>query len=74
MNEMFQYPLNLHCSQTIKIYNPEDIPFQYPLNLHCSQTLNGLKSTQYTFQYPLNLHCSQTFDTGLEYAASFNTL
>ena len=36
---MFQYPLNLHCSQTIGLYCWIMVRFQYPLNLHCSQTL-----------------------------------
>ena len=39
ITNVFQYPLNLHCSQTraiIYIFKPR---FQYPLNLHCSQTM-----------------------------------
>ena len=56
----FQYPLNLHCSQTFA--RPSIIwgRFQYPLNLHCSQTNYQTFYKQTTFQYPLNLHCSQT--------------
>ena len=35
---LFQYPLNLHCSQTRMVDDIKDGKFQYPLNLHCSQT------------------------------------
>ena len=35
---LFQYPLNLHCSQTLARCNSDALGFQYPLNLHCSQT------------------------------------
>ena len=35
----FQYPLNLHCSQTIELLSRNTTLFQYPLNLHCSQTI-----------------------------------
>ena len=34
----FQYPLNLHCSQTWAGGGVLLWQFQYPLNLHCSQT------------------------------------
>ena len=42
---MFDYPLNLHISQTIHHQTFNDNPFDYPLNLHISQTsnlINGL--------------------------------
>ena len=35
---VFQYPLNLHCSQTVLDEVKGRWKFQYPLNLHCSQT------------------------------------
>ena len=56
----FQYPLNLHCSQTEWFMIFDVLQFQYPLNLHCSQTKTYAKWYSDLFQYPLNLHCSQT--------------
>ena len=46
---LFQYPLNLHCSQTwFYIFLP--LPqFQYPLNLHCSQTGFHTSMTMHSF-------------------------
>ena len=38
---MFDYPLNLHISQTNVDLFGEGFEFDYPLNLHISQTLNG---------------------------------
>ena len=57
---LFQYPLNLHCSQTHASASRLSPKFQYPLNLHCSQTKCTQCSDAFQFQYPLNLHCSQT--------------
>ena len=71
---MFQYPLNLHCSQTRHLSIYSDRLFQYPLNLHCSQTSIGSVSKLYRFQYPLNLHCSQTMYDDFTFLKSFNTL
>ena len=42
---MFDYPLNLHISQTEKVKPLCLFQFDYPLNLHISQTsnlINGL--------------------------------
>ena len=61
--KMFQYPLNLHCSQTICVDILHAEMFQYPLNLHCSQTIGLYCWIMVRFQYPLNLHCSQTYST-----------
>ena len=56
----FQYPLNLHYSQTISAHGCTGIKFQYPLNLHYSQTREYARFEYFSFQYPLNLHYSQT--------------
>ena len=37
---MFDYPLNLHISQTSLGRNRPVRPFDYPLNLHISQTMS----------------------------------
>ena len=71
---MFQYPLNLHCSQTRHLSIYSDRLFQYPLNLHCSQTNRRLRFYEQAFQYPLNLHCSQTNINSSASFSSFNTL
>ena len=69
--KMFQYPLNLHCSQTHILSTSKNIWFQYPLNLHCSQTEFDFIDVVYRFQYPLNLHCSQTYLCYLFFYALF---
>ena len=74
MNKKFQYPLNLHCSQTLCWHRQYTLWFQYPLNLHCSQTYFFLHSASLSFQYPLNLHCSQTNINSSASFSSFNTL
>ena len=41
----FDYPLNLHISQTSSSVKEAAVSFDYPLNLHISQTsnlINGL--------------------------------
>ena len=70
----FQYPLNLHCSQTLYTSVRAFMLFQYPLNLHCSQTRIITSNDLWLFQYPLNLHCSQTTIDYLDISLSFNTL
>ena len=56
----FDYPLNLHISQTAS--HPTRIAqlFDYPLNLHISQTYRCQCQCRIQFDYPLNLHISQT--------------
>ena len=56
----FDYPLNLHISQTEKVARLEERKFDYPLNLHISQTKNRQHIRCLSFDYPLNLHISQT--------------
>ncbi len=36
---MFDYPYELHCSQTLTVFVSLEIEFDYPYELHCSQTL-----------------------------------
>ena len=57
---MFDYPLNLHISQTDSIKRNLDFEFDYPLNLHISQTSTFSSRCGAWFDYPLNLHISQT--------------
>ena len=35
---LFEYPLDLHYSQTRTAFNKEAVMFEYPLDLHYSQT------------------------------------
>ena len=56
----FDYPLNLHISQTPPPLPPLPFLFDYPLNLHISQTEASGRIRQTVFDYPLNLHISQT--------------
>ena len=70
----FQYPLNLHCSQTLLEICKDHLVFQYPLNLHCSQTKADKRTVSAVFQYPLNLHCSQTKKIAVSCFNGFNTL
>ena len=56
----FDYPLNLHISQTTGPYESANSRFDYPLNLHISQTEASGRIRQTVFDYPLNLHISQT--------------
>ena len=71
---LFQYPLNLHCSQTNRRLRFYEQAFQYPLNLHCSQTHKPVFALIPLFQYPLNLHCSQTLLACFPHLLRFNTL
>ena len=57
---MFDYPLNLHISQTKRTPHLTESWFDYPLNLHISQTGRLSKRLRDRFDYPLNLHISQT--------------
>ena len=44
-DRLFDYPLNLHISQTKACNVKSQVQFDYPLNLHISQTsnlINGL--------------------------------
>ena len=56
----FDYPLNLHISQTAELSDTQQLKFDYPLNLHISQTAELSDTQQLKFDYPLNLHISQT--------------
>ena len=56
----FDYPLNLHISQTETSKQQHLSSFDYPLNLHISQTHSRLIECPPMFDYPLNLHISQT--------------
>ena len=56
----FDYPLNLHISQTSYFKALNIVEFDYPLNLHISQTEASGRIRQTVFDYPLNLHISQT--------------
>ena len=58
--DMFEYHLNLHCSQTRAYVFIGLYTFEYHLNLHCSQTGKGRTQKGQVFEYHLNLHCSQT--------------
>ena len=57
---MFDYPLNLHISQTEHDPGRKEVRFDYPLNLHISQTVYHGFPALIVFDYPLNLHISQT--------------
>ena len=39
---LFDYPLNLHISQTDQFPFPAPLSFDYPLNLHISQTCDDV--------------------------------
>ena len=56
----FDYPLNLHISQTPERIDWIEEAFDYPLNLHISQTEDRCPMAKASFDYPLNLHISQT--------------
>ena len=58
----FDYPLNLHISQTANRVHIMLNRFDYPLNLHISQTPFFLQGKSLQFDYPLNLHISQTVE------------
>ena len=57
---MFDYPLNLHISQTDSIKRNLDWEFVFAFNLHISQTSSYRSLCGGWFDYPLNLHISQT--------------
>ena len=56
----FVFPTNLHCSQTMLLFNVSNHVFVFPTNLHCSQTTNKRNNLKSEFVFPTNLHCSQT--------------
>ena len=60
----FNYPLNLHYSQTRSCAFAFCLWFNYPLNLHYSQTSTVMRYEVGLFNYPLNLHYSQTCKNG----------
>ena len=60
MTPTFDYPLNLHISQTETAALWPYLLFDYPLNLHISQTSYFKALNIVEFDYPLNLHISQT--------------
>ena len=43
---MFEYPLDLHYSQTETMQEYDCIMFEYPLDLHYSQTSNLMFANQ----------------------------
>ena len=70
----FQYPLNLHCSQTTKSGSESTTKVSIPseFTLLSNKDIHG--HVDGTFQYPLNLHCSQTQIWVEPENKSFNTL
>ena len=56
----FEFPMKLHCSQTI--FGGRDIQqlFESPMKLHCSQTTRAAFVAAALFESPMKLHCSQT--------------
>ena len=65
----FEYPMELHCSQTLfhRLYLA--FLFEYPMELHCSQTESASRVISSRFEYPMELHCSQTSKPNLRKAA-----
>ncbi len=57
---LFDYPIDLHCSQTCCCAALKSMLFDYPIDLHCSQTGPYGRETGIKFDYPIDLHCSQT--------------
>ena len=57
---LFEYPLDLHHSQTGIRWRSRKLRFEYPLDLHHSQTFPGVSNRLGKFEYPLDLHHSQT--------------
>ena len=68
----FDYPLNLHISQTTGPYESANSRFDYPLNLHISQTETSKQQHLSSFDYPLNLHISQTHSRLIECPPMFD--
>ena len=57
---LFEYPIDLHYSQTrYHVLNGLDL-FEYPIDLHYSQTPTGTVIKDGWFEYPIDLHYSQT--------------
>ena len=76
---LFQYPLNLHCSQTNRRLRFYEQAFQYPLNLHCSQTwrmpLYSIFSFNTLWIYTaLKLHTRPPVLTGVSIPSEFTLL
>ena len=59
----FQYPLNLHCSQTQIIHKTMVFEVSIPSEFTLLSNLGRWSKLSNEFQYPLNLHCSQTLIT-----------
>ena len=70
----FEYPLDLHYSQTSKPALTYLFEFEYPLDLHYSQTLAAPNFIDFSFEYPLDLHYSQTDKQTSTHTLCLNTL
>ena len=57
---MFYYPIDLHYSQTMVVYDCKEQGFYYPIDLHYSQTPVSASKQSMMFYYPIDLHYSQT--------------
>ena len=70
----FQYPLNLHCSQTSLRNRRGKSLFQYPLNLHCSQTTIALLLLYAGFNTLWIYTALKQGKCGVDIPLGFNTL
>ena len=70
----FQYPLNLHCSQTYVVSVAVGFLFQYPLNLHCSQTFLRHSNIGNSFNTLWIYTALKPKHTKNQHHRSFNTL
>ena len=57
---LFNYPIELHYSQTDHVHGRALDEFNYPIELHYSQTSIMGIDTSAAFNYPIELHYSQT--------------
>ena len=71
---MFEYPLDLHYSQTVAVNPFSKKKFEYPLDLHYSQTRTAFNKEAVMFEYPLDLHYSQTVKYYFSKDICLNTL
>ena len=70
----FQYPLNLHCSQTRLLLEIKRKEVSIPSEFTLLSNQPDNEKYKKTFQYPLNLHCSQTNQGWCTHTLRFNTL
>ena len=59
---VFDYPTELHHSQTFSNFGFVIVLFDYPTELHHSQTHTHTIAATKLFDYPTELHHSQTVD------------